>query len=107
MNPVAGAAGTGFMSLGQALETLLQPLAPVRQLGGAALAAQNRVRRPRRARAELGRRDAPDARVEARLLEDRLRELRPRAVAARGDVVRAVREVQQGLRCRGETPDVR
>ena len=60
------------------------------QLGRALLAAQHRVRRPRRAGAELGGRDPAHAAVEARLLEDRLGEVGPRAVALRGDVVDAV-----------------
>ena len=67
-----------------------KPVAPVRELRRAgSLAAQDGVRRPRRRTLELRGRDAPHARVEARLLEDRLREVGPRAVAVRGDVPEA------------------
>ena len=91
----------------EAAQALAQAVAPVRQLGRALLRAEHRVRRPRRPRAELGRRDPPDAAVEAGLLEDRLGELRPGAVAGRRDVVDAVGQRddvggrrRRGARCR-------
>ena len=76
-------APAGLRAASEPRQALAQPVAPVRQLGRALLRAQHRVRRPRRLRAELGRRDPADAAVEAGLLEDRLREVGPRAVAAR------------------------
>ena len=63
-----------------------EALTPVRQLGSALLAAQDRDGGPRRLRPELGSRDPPDAAVEPGLVEDRLGEIGPGAVAARGDV---------------------
>src|SRR3954465_3950498 len=87
-------------------EACAQPLAPVRQLGGALLAPEDRVRRPRRARAELCRRDAADARGETGLLEDRLREVGPGAVAARSDVIGAVGKRHHLLRRLGEVAHV-
>ena len=67
-------------------ETGPQAVAPVRQLRGALLAAEDRDRRPRRLRAELRRRDPPHPAVEPGLLEDRLREVGPRAVAGRREM---------------------
>ena len=87
-------------------QALAQALAPVRQLGRAALAAQHRVRRPRRR--------APNSAVVMR----RTRVSRPasskiasaksaqRAVAGRGDVVDAVRQLEHCLRRLGEMADV-
>ena len=49
---------------------------------------------------------APDAAVEAGLLEDRLGELGPGAVAGRRDVVDAVRQLDDGRHRRGEMPGV-
>ena len=46
---------------GETCQALAQTLAPVRQLGRALLRPEHRVRRPRRPRAELGRRDPPHA----------------------------------------------
>ena len=85
----AGAAGDEHAHAGEQAtrrcrgEALAQAVAPVRQLGRALLGAQHRVRRPRRLRAELGGRDPPHAAVEPGLLEDRLGEVGPRAVARR------------------------
>src|SRR3954470_12564269 len=74
-------------------EALTQAVAPVRQLGGALLGAEHRVRRAMGPRAELLSRDAADAALDAGVFEDRLREVRPRAVAARGHVVDAERQL--------------
>ncbi len=66
----------------------------MRQVGRSrSLAAENRVRRPRRRTLELGRRDAPHAAVEPGFLEDRLGEVGPRALAVGGDVPQALRQV--------------
>ena len=70
----------------EACEACAEPVAPVRKRGSPLLAAQDRVRGPRCTGAELLARDAPDAAVEGRLLEDGLRELRPRALPVRGEV---------------------
>ena len=63
---------------------------------------------PRRPRAELRRRDPPHPAVEPRLLEDRLGEVRPRAVAGRGEVPDAERRrrVDELARRRGQMADV-
>ena len=90
----------------QPREALAQALAPVRQLRRALLAAQHRVGGPRRLRAELGGRDPPHAAVEARLLEDRLGEVGPRAVAGGGDVVDAERQLEHRRRRLREMADV-
>ena len=85
---------------------------PSRQCGSCgalgALAAQDRVRGPRRRAAELRRRDPPDAAVDARLLEDRLGELGPGAVAVRCEMPDAARPiaVDELARRGGEVPDV-
>src|SRR5262249_7157995 len=52
-------------------------------------------------------RDPPDAAVDAGLLEDRLREVRPGALARCGRVVDAERQLDHGARRGGEVPDVR
>src|SRR4051812_4290545 len=83
-----------------------EALAPVGQLRGALLAAQDGVRGAGGTGAELRRGDPPHARLEAGLLEDRLREVGPRAVARGGDVVDAVREAHDLLRGPGEMADV-
>ena len=90
----------------ESAEALAQALAPVRQLRGALLAAQHRVRGARRARAELGSRDPADARREACLLEDRLGEVGPRAVAGRRHVVDAERQLEHAVRRVCEVADV-
>ena len=80
----------------QAIETGAQTLAPVRQPRCAVtLAAQHRVGRPRRGTAELRGRDPAHTTVETRLLEDRLGEVRPRAVAVGRDVPDAARQVDE------------
>ena len=71
-----------------------QALAPVRKLRGArSLAPEHGVRGPRRGARELRRGDTPDRAVDARLLEDRLGEVRPRAVAVGRDVPEPLRKV--------------
>src|SRR5215471_12726678 len=71
----------------QALEAGAQSVAPVRQrLSVEALAPQRRIRGPGSGPVELCARDASDAAIDSRVVEDRLRELGPRAVAAAGDV---------------------
>src|SRR6187401_3802638 len=71
-----------------------QPLAPVREYGSSRpLTAQHGVRGPRRRSLELGRRDTPYAALELRLLEDRLGELRPRAVAGGSYVPQTLRQI--------------
>ena len=83
---------------------------PSRQCGSsgcAPLAAQDRVRGTRRWAAQLGGRDPADPAVEAGLLEDRLGELGPGALAARRDVVRAVRKLEDVLRRLREMADER
>src|SRR5687767_422214 len=78
----------------QLAEALREAVAPVRESRRArSLAAQDRLARTRGGAPELLGRDAPHAAVDARLLEDRNRKLRPRAVAVRGDVPDAAREV--------------
>src|SRR5262245_43251178 len=89
------------------LDALAQPVAPVRQTRRTAFRAEDRVRRPRRLRAELLRRDPPHAAVEARLVEDRLREVGPRAVSVRRDVVDAERQLDDCRDCGREMRDVR
>ena len=88
-----------------------QARSPSRQCGQArrvgALAAQHRVRGPRRRTAELRGRDPAHAAVEAGLFEDRLGELRPRAVAVGGDVPEPARQLDELARRRGEMTDVR
>ena len=80
-------------TLDDAGEAGAQAFAPVRQRRRPPLRAQHRVRRPRRSGAELGGRDPPHAAIETGLLEDRLGELRPRALASGRDVVDAERQV--------------
>src|SRR5436305_1894898 len=80
--------------------------APMREFWRAVLAAQDRVSRTRGLRAELLRADPADARREAGLLEDRLREIGPRAIAPRGHVVGAVRQPHDLPRRLGEMADV-
>src|SRR5262245_15643893 len=75
-----------------------QAFAQVRELWGASLAAEDRVRRAGSRTAQLSRRDAANAAVEAGLLEDRFRELGPGAVACGRDVVRALRKLEHILR---------
>ena len=75
-------------------QALAQALAPVRQLRR----ARSRCAAPSTPGRGAGapnsaRRDPADAAVEARLLEDRLREVGPRAVAGGGDVVDAERQL--------------
>src|SRR5687767_8681871 len=86
-----------------------QAVAPVRQDRSVLFAAEDRERRARGLRAELRRRHTPDEAVEARLLEDRLREVGPRAVAGGGDVPDAERRTALDQRPGGvgEVPDVR
>ncbi len=74
--------------------------------GAGALAPQHRVGRPGRRPAELGGRDPPHGAVEARLLEDRLGELGPGAVAFGGDVPDALRQLDQLPGRLGEMADV-
>src|SRR4051794_14446692 len=77
-------------------EAIPQALAPVREPRGAgALAAQDGVRGPRRRAAELRRRDRPDAAREAGLLEDRLGELGPAAVALGSHVPHALGQLDE------------
>src|SRR5579884_2168462 len=95
------------LSVREPSQAFPQPFAPVRQLGCAAFAAEDRVRGTRRLRAELGGRDPSHARRQRRLLEDRLGELGPRAVAGGGHVVRAVRQLEDGFRRLGQVTDVR
>ena len=67
---------------------------------------EHRVRGPRRGTAELGSRDPAHAAVEAGLLEDRLRELGPRALAVRGEVPDAARQLDELARRRREMADI-
>src|SRR5438105_7195923 len=100
------------MSWGQSLghvqtgQAGAQALAPVRELRGALLAPQHRVRGPGGAGAELRRGDPADARREPGLLEDRLREVGPRAVATSRDVVDAIRQADDLLGGLREMADV-
>src|SRR4029453_5958281 len=71
------------------------------------LAAQYRIRRPRSSRAEFLRRDSPHPGVQARFLEDRLGEVRPGAVAIGGDMLSALRKLEQLPGGRREMADVR
>src|SRR2546425_1101231 len=115
----AGAAGNEYAHEPQSTAALLgmfgskaaqagaQGLPPVRQLRSALLRPQPRVRGARRGGRDLRGRDAANARLEACLLEDRLREVGPRAVSPRRHVVDAVREVDHLLRRLCEMPDVR
>ena len=64
--------------------------------------AQHRVRGPRRAGSVLGGRDAPDARGQTGLREDRLGEIGPGAVAGGGDVVDAEGQMHDLLRRLGQ-----
>src|SRR5690348_6596079 len=95
-------------SLREPAEALSPPVALVRQpRRPGLLAPQHRVRRPRRRPAELLRRDRDDAALEPGFLEDRGRELGPRALAVGGDVPDAGRELHELAGRRGEVPDVR
>src|SRR5829696_2294703 len=87
-------------------EAFPQPVAPVRELRRTLLAAQDRIRRTGGAGAEVAGRDPPDAARDARLLEDRLRELGPGAVARGRDVVDAERALEDRPRRVGEVRDV-
>ena len=82
-----------------------QALAPVRELAAHPLAAQDRVRGTRGRTAELSGRDPADAATQAGLLEDRLGELGPRAVARRRDMADAIRKLEDFLRRLREMPD--
>src|SRR5512144_3152728 len=71
-----------------------QPLAPVRERRSSRpLTAQHGVRGPRRRSLELDRRDPPYAALEPGLLEDRLGELRSRAVACGCYVPQTLRQI--------------
>src|SRR5262249_50618306 len=70
------------------------------------LAPQDRVRGSLRLRAPLVARDPANAARQARLLEDRLGELGPGAVAVGGDVVDAERQLEDLLDRGGEMADV-
>jgi len=70
------------------------------------LATEHGVGGARRGAAELLARDPAHAAGEAGLREDRLRELGPGAVALRGDVPAAVRQLDNALRGFREVPDV-
>src|SRR5262245_18962105 len=71
-------------------EACAKTLAPVRKDGRAGtLAAEHRVRGPGSASFQLHGRDSADTANGARLLEDRLREVGPRAVASGSDVPEA------------------
>ena len=72
-----------------------------------ALAAQDRVRRPRRRAAQLLRRDRKDAAVDPGLLEDRAGELEPRALPFGGQVPGAVGKLEQLTGRLGEVVHVR
>src|SRR4029453_2944778 len=91
------------------LETRAQAVAPVRELGSALLAAQNRHRWAPRPGAEPHRRDAADAACEPGLREDRLREVGPRAVARGGEITHAERSAARDEGAGGgcEVPGVR
>src|SRR5262245_27267048 len=79
--------------LDEAGKTFAEAVAPVREVRGVRLlAAEDRVRRARSRATELLGRDPAHAALDLRFLEDRLRELGPRAVAVRGDVVEPVRK---------------
>src|SRR5438874_2170674 len=54
----------------------------------------------------LGARDPPHAAVEAGLVEDRLRELGPRALAGRGEMPDAVRQLDERANRLRQVPDV-
>src|SRR5262249_38723377 len=71
------------------------------------LAAQHRVRGPRRRPPELRRADPAHAAVEARLLEDRLREVGPGAIAGGGEMPHALRLFDELANRDGEVADVR
>src|SRR5215210_5390159 len=86
----------------QAAQTVAEALAPVEQLGCALLSPEHRVGRSRREGAELGRRDSANPAGEPGLLEDRLGELRPRAVPAGRDVIGALRKIEHVARRLGE-----
>src|SRR5262245_22587682 len=86
MNPAPPVTSTLIAS--EPSQARAQALSPMRQARRLRLRrAQDGVRRPRRRPVELGRRDALDAALDPGLLEDRLGELRPRAIAFGGDVV--------------------
>src|SRR5262245_58878306 len=71
-----------------------KPLAPVRKGRCAGtLTAEHRVRGPGSASFQLCGRDSADTAIDACLLEDRLREVGPRAVASGSDVPEAPRTV--------------
>src|SRR4029079_8650183 len=71
-----------------------------------ALAAQDRVRRAWGGPAEFLGRDLADAAVDSGLLEDRSRELGPRALALRGHVPDTAGQVEQLARRLGEVAHV-
>src|SRR5205823_11620692 len=84
-------------------EALAQAVVPVwktRRLR--LLAPQDRVRGPGSRSPELGRRDPANPTREAGLLEDRLGEIGPGAVAVGRDVVEAVRQLDDAPRGLGE-----
>src|SRR4029453_17305706 len=106
--PLGAELARGLVRRAQALETGAQADAPVREMRRSRLlAAKYGVRRPRRFRSPLGARDPVHAAVEPSLLEDRLGELGPGAVTVRGDVVNAVRQLEQRAHRRREMADVR
>ena len=105
---IVAAAGRAITSSQSRSRQARKPVAPVRQRRRSrALAPQHGVRRPRRRAAELGGRDPPHAAVEPRLLEDRLRELRPRAVAVGGEMPEPARKRDELVHRFGEMPDER
>src|SRR5436190_17126676 len=81
-------AGTAVLGADRG-EALGEAVPPVGKLGSSLFAAQDRHRGPRRAGAELRRRDSPHVARKTSLLEDRLGEISPGAVAARRDVPEA------------------
>src|SRR5678816_3006077 len=85
-------------------EAFAEPVPPVRERRRTLFAPQHRVGRAGRRGTEVGRGDSIDPAVEAGLLEDRLGEVGPGAVAVRGDVVDAVRQVEERTRRPGEVP---
>src|SRR5204862_2283623 len=88
------------LPVAKARQALAKPLAPVREPRRLRLlAAQHRVRRPRRGASQLLRRDRHDAAFELRLLEDRLRELGPGALAVGGGMPDPERQPDDLPRC--------
>ena len=67
--------------------------------------SEHRVRGPRRRPAELRRRDPANAAVDAGVFEDRLGEVRPRALAVGGDVPEPARQLDELARRRREMAD--